>query len=191
MKAPKKIKLCLSTLLGVFLIGCMVKNVAKDYSLDDTKGKGVAVVSLTRSGVADITGMSVNLRGVDKFYRALVPVTAYGASSDYWECPWFAGIPEDEPCGHLAIIELPQGEYEFYSWQAGGCMGPTRSLAGFSARFKVIVGKSVYLGNIHFPFPSGFRYTMRITDMRERDLPLLYQKNPNITADKVVVNLLQ
>ena len=191
MKVSKKKKLCLSVLLSVFLSGCMVKNVAEDYSLDDTKGKGVAVVSLTRSGVADITAMSVNLRGVDNNHRAIVPVTAAGASSDYWKCPWFGGIPEDEPCGHLAILELPQGEYEFHSWQAGGLMGKTTPTREFSIRFKVIPGKAVYLGNIHFSFPFGFRCTRRITDMRGRDLHLLYLKNPNITADDVIVRICQ
>lgn len=104
----------LSILLSVFLVGCAVRNVPKDYSLGDKKAKGVVVVSLTRSG-ANGSAMYVDLRGVDNEYKDAVPINSLFVSSD-WRCPMCGEIPEDRPCGRLAIIELPEGSYEFYSW---------------------------------------------------------------------------
>ena len=104
-------------------------------------------------------------------------------------------------CGRLAIIELPQGEYGFYSWHGSISNLPVGS--GLSKRFKVIAGKAVYLGNLHIPFrhewttgktllpDRDLTCNVKIADMRERDLPLVYQKNPKITADKVIIKVLQ
>jgi hypothetical protein len=123
------------------------------------------------------------------------------ASAD-WRCPFLGTPTEDSPCGRLAVIELQQGEYEFYSWQGGTSGGPggftvtVRSTEPFSKRFRVVPGKAVYLGNIHFsvtrggPFQGGGTYRMRVSDLQKRDLPLLHQKNPRITSDSVVVSIL-
>lgn len=105
------------------------------------------------------------------------------------------GTPSDDaPCGRLAVIELQPGEYEFYSWRGGTSSGPggftvtVRSTEPFSKRFRVIPGKAVYLGNVHFsvsrsgPFQRA-PYQMRVSDLRQRDLALLHQKNPRITPD--------
>jgi hypothetical protein len=203
-------KLGLSILLSVFLVGCAARNVPKDYSLDDKKAKGVVVVSLTRSG-SNGSVMYVHLRSVDNEYKDEVPINDLFVSSD-WKCPMSGEIPEDRPCGRLAIIELPEGSYEFYSWHGyfrdyfwldsrTHTYTVVEDRRGFIERFEVIAGKAVYLGNLnlsihieraYFLGPViDAPYNLKITDMCDRDLPLLYQKNPNITADKVVVDLLQ
>jgi hypothetical protein len=188
-----------------FLFGCRAVNIVSDFSLDERKGTGVAVVSLTQSGLPSRFNMFVNLRGVDNNYQNPVPVFDFFASSD-WRCPLFGTASEDAPCGRLAIIELQQGEYEFYSWggQAGAGAGPVTHNVGstndFSKRFRVPAGKAVYLGNIYFAISFDaptfallsvrYPYRIKVSDMRHRDLPLLYQKYPNITSERVVVNIL-
>ncbi len=112
------------------------------------------------------------------------------AYSDFGNLPMFRKIPADKPYGRVVIIELPEGEYEFYSWWGSNGKGIMRPKEEFSLRFKVIAGKAVYLGNLHFWF-QGHQWKMKVTDMRERDLPLLYQKNPSITPDLVVHDILQ
>ena len=149
--------------------------------------------------------MFVNLRGVDNKYQNPVPVFDAFASMD-WRCPFLGTATEDAPCGRLAIIELQQGEYEFYSWggQAGAGAGPVTYNVGstndFSKRFRVLAGKAVYLGNVHFAISFDaptftilsvrYPYRIKVSDMRQRDLPLFYQKNPSITSESVVVNIL-
>jgi hypothetical protein len=187
----------LSLLLVSVLTGCGAANIERGYSLDGRKGTGVAVVSLAQSGIAGNYATSVSLRGVENSYDDSVPMSNRIVSMD-WSCPLFAAASEDAPCGRLAIIELPQGEYEFYSWIARGNLGPGvstefRPTKLFSKRFKVFAGKAVYLGNFHIMVPTGlFRgaYRIKTTDMQQRDLPLFYQKHPNITSESVFVSIL-
>jgi hypothetical protein len=231
MKASRKILLNLSILFTVVLVltYCAptpkiirLKNIGEDYTLDDTQGKGVLIVSLTRSGWKGCS-ILLDLRGVDNDYKAEVSIIEKKSLFERkkvetdWKCPMFGKIPEDKPCGRLAIIELPQGEYEFFSWHgfetrmvpnsAGGFTRMQSSVfvwppPEFSERFKVIAGKAAYLGNLHISLRKklkmgrihpyrDIRYKLKIADMSERDLPLFYQKNPMMTADKVVVNILQ
>lgn len=231
MKVSRKMWLSLSILFTVVLVLAYcaptpkitrLKNIGEDYSLDDTKGRGVLIVSLTHSGTR-VSSMFVDLRGVDNDFKgevsSIIEKRLFFERKKVmdWKCPMFGKTPEDKPCGRVAIIELPQGEYEFYSWHgyetkmvpsSGGGFTRMQSSVGvwpppeFSKRFKVIAGKVVYLGNLHistrekwrmgrFAPYKDFRYTVKVADMRERDLPLAYQKNPKITADKVVVSILQ
>lgn len=181
-------------LLAALLGGCRAVNVASGYTLDPGKDTGVAVVSLTRAGLPSRFNMLLKLRGVDGDYRNSVPVSDAFASAD-WRCPFFGTATEEEPCGRLAVIELRQGLYEFYSWEGDtGTGGSVRSIGEFSKRFRVEAGKAVYLGNVHFSVetPRWFQgtYRMRVIDMRERDLALLRQKVPTITPDRVVVSIL-
>ena len=187
----------LSLLVVSVLSGCGVANIGGDYSLDERKGSGVAIVSLVQSGLPGFYATAVELRGVDNIYDGSVPLSQGGFSKD-WSCPLFTLASEDAPCGRLAIIELPRGEYEFYSWRSSGYGGPGIKIEisptnRFSKRFKVLAGKAVYLGNIHIVVESGFLsapYRVKINDMRQRDLPLFYQKNPKIASESVVVNIL-
>jgi len=149
------------------LFGCSAVNIATDYSLDERKGSGVAVVSLTRSGLPSSFNMWVNIRGIDNNYKNSVPVADIFASSD-WRCPFLGTATEDTPCGRLAIIELQQGEYEFYSWEGATGGGPgaitfrVGSTTDFSKRFRVAAGKAVYLGNVNFSVGLGTELLGRV-----------------------------
>lgn len=177
-------------IIALLLGGCAsAPNIGKDYSLDEAKGKGILLVSMTRSGDRGFN-MFVDLRGVDNKYDQAVPVTDLFASLD-WSCP----ITEtSEPCGRLAVIELPQGEYEFYSWHGGSSNGKistsVKAMNEFSKRFKVTSGKVVYVGNVHLAIGGG-RFAMRISDKRDRDLPLFSSKYPKIATDKIQVDIIK
>lgn len=184
------------------LTGCRAINVSSDYSLDAGKTTGLAVVSLTMAGLPSSFNVFVDFRGLDVDHESSVPVTDLFASSD-WDCPLLRVATDEAPCGRLAVIELEQGEYEFYSWQGGTSSGPggftstVESVEDFSKRFKVLAGKAVYLGNIHFsieqpPFGIGMgRYRMTVADQQARDLPLLHSKYPLLTPAQVVVDILE
>jgi len=187
----------------LLMVGCRAINLDADYVPDSSKATGVVVASLTRSGTPGFN-MFVALRGVDNDYKNSVPVSDAFAPSD-WECPFtltFLGrfhtgtIPEDPPCGRLAVLELPRGEYEFYSWHGASGNRTVRASTGFSKRFKIISGKAVYLGNIHITIvqgewgSGGGTFEMKVRDKRERDLPLLATKNPGITSERIVISIL-
>jgi hypothetical protein len=185
--------------LAAFGSGCRSVNVSSDYRLDPSKNLGLVVVSLTMAGLPSGFNVFINYRGVDVSHKSSIPVSDMFASAD-WRCPFLGTPTEENPCGRLAVVELTPGEYEFYSWEGGTGGGPgsitftVRSVADFSKRFKVVSGKAVYLGNIHFSIQHRVvgrgAYQMRITDLRDRDLTLLHSKHPSITPDGVVISLL-
>jgi hypothetical protein len=194
---------CILPLLLQF--GCGVTKSSSGYPPGEGKGLGFAVVSLSRTGLPSRFNMLVNLRGLDNDYKQSFPVTDLFAPAE-WGCSLLRTALDHSPCGLVAVIELQQGEYEFYSWEGkiGGGAGEItlhlRSTAEFSKRFRITAGQTVYLGNIHFAvsrpgietlaFGGNEPYRMTVTDLRQRDLPVLYQKNPKLTSDSVLVNIL-
>jgi hypothetical protein len=189
----------IAALVIVLLNGCRAINVGEGYVLDSSKATGVMVVSLTQAGLPSSFNMFMEIRGVGNEYKSQVPVTDAFASSD-WKCPFLGTPSEAEPCGRLAIVELAEGVYEFYSWNGSSRVGALtqtmRAQSDFSKQFKITSGKAVYLGNVHFSVETGRafmgqgRFAMKVRDMRERDLPLLASKNPGMTAEKIVINIL-
>jgi hypothetical protein len=187
------------SMLLVSILSACATNVGGGYSLDPGRSTGLAVVSLTASGLPTRFNLFVNLRGMDTAYKRSIPVTDFFTTVD-WRCPRVGTATEAEPCGRLAVIELRQGEYEFYAWEGGtgapGVRGTVRSKEEFSKRFRVLAGQAVYIGNIHFAItPPQFLTdqgtgTMKISDLRVRDLPLLHEKHPRVTPDRVVVSIL-
>jgi len=173
---------------SVLLSGC-AKEVGGDYALDEGKNTGVMVASLTRSGLGAGFNLFVRLRGVGHRYDSRVAVTDAFVSSD-WGCPFALRIAEHEACGRLAVVELQAGEYEFYAWE--GSSGNTRikSQQPFSKRFRITAGKAVYIGNMHLAVES-YSYGVRVSDMRDRDLPLFHSKNPKVAQGTVLVELVQ
>lgn len=187
----------LFVLFTLLLNGCAARNIAREYSLDEAKGTGIMLVSVTQAGLPSSFNMFADLRGVDNDYKSAVAITdIFFVLSADWRCPPFGTSTEDKPCGRLAVVELPQGEYEFYSWHGGSGGAPgtvrksVRARQEFSKRFKVTAGKVVYIGNIHFSV-SGGSYAIKIIDKRERDLPLFYSKYPKIPSDKIQIDILQ
>jgi hypothetical protein len=191
MRATKNMLISFFVLLSIFISGCAgvlsLSNVPKDYGLDVDKGKGVVVTSFRVSCKYCINMISY-LRGVDNDYSGGVVAYHVNEEGDWAE-------------SRLAIMEMPQGEYEFYSHSEYVVDGHIlRPVNEYSLRFKVIPGKAVYIGNIHFSLKSksksglafrGYSRKTEINDMQERDLTLLYQKNPKIKPDNVVVNIIK
>jgi len=203
MKTLNRIKLSMAILLSVLVLQCGAKNVGKDYSLDDSQAKGLLVVSLTRSGAL---GPKVNayFRDVNNqrgFHLDVAP--SFGLD---WKGPpidevrKYREIPKDNPRGRLAVLELPEGEYEFYQWMGHFSNRRFWTTKNFDKRFKVIAGKAVYIGNInaHFeqtgsvlvPFRFPFELLTEITDECDRDLKLFHQRCPKITPDQVMVEVI-
>src|SRR5262245_24195956 len=103
---------CASALL---LCGCASREAICDLP-KDAKGSGSAIVSLTRSGLSAGYAIELRLRGRDNAHKSTVRVTGSVVSNLFlsldWDCPRIA-VPITEPCGRLAVLDLPEGEYEF------------------------------------------------------------------------------
>ena len=196
----------LSTLILLFVIlltGCAASNIKKDYLLDEKKGMGLLVVSLVRSGEGNF-GMFADIQGVNNKYKNSVPVTDLFASSD-WDCPMFGEIPKKKPCGRLAVVEMPKGEYEFYAWHGRqGTNFTIESVKKFSKKFNINAGKATYIGSIHFIISrketgesilgipvSKPTFDIEIRNMQDRDLSIFYKKHPNIANEKVQIKIIQ
>ena len=200
---PRNATVAVVSALAISLLtGCRTINVSSDYSLEADKTTGLVVVSLTMAGLPRGFNVFVDFRGLNVEHKSSVPISDLFASAD-WRCPFLSMATDEEPCGRLAVIELQQGEYEFYSWQGGTSGGPgsltfsVESVEEFSKRFEVQAGKAVYLGNIHFSieqprFLVGTgSYRMTVADQRARDLALLHSKHPRVTPDQVVIDILE
>lgn len=187
----------------VLLTACSSANIKSNYSLNKNNEIGLLVVSLVRSGAVGFN-MFADIKGVNSKYNNSITVTNLLASKD-WDCPMFGEIPKAKPCGRLAVIEMPKGEYEFYAWH--GRLGGNytiRSIKKFSKKFKIYSGKATYIGNIHFIMSrketgkyllgmpvKKLRFDIEISNIQDRDLSLFYKKYPKIAAEKVQVKIIQ
>lgn len=109
--------------------------------------------------------------------------------------------PFKDYCGRLVALKLPAGDYQifwFKSDMGSVIMGP-REFKPVS--FTVKAGRATYIGNIHMTLdttdetffgkpivPGGWP---EVKDARERDIPLLQQAVPAITADLIDYQILQ
>ena len=106
-----------------------------------------------------------------------------------------------KPCGKLFAVALPAGDYTLQKWYTVASIG-TKTVypqRWDGASVTVQAGKITYVGDIHMVFddaipggaPAGSRSWPRATDMHERDLPLLFQKYPNLKPEDVVMQVLE
>jgi hypothetical protein len=183
----------------IMLDGCATtnttKNIPGNYMLDEEKGTGVVIVSLTHSGFQPSLSVAFRLRDANDKNRFDEEVLVNDHSSSELGCSYFETSAGRNTCGRrLAIIELPQGEYEFYSWHAASSsIFSKRSIlpeTQFSKRFRITPGKAVYIGNLWLFYDQG-QYRIEVIDMRQRDLQLLYRRHENIYPDNIIINIPQ
>jgi len=95
------------------------------------------------------------------------------------------------PTGRLVYLDLPEGRYEIYGWQYTAhhdcCLALARPLP-----FLVEEGKGIYIGNIHVRvLPRSAAYKIEVSDMSERDIPLVLNRLPNLDPNDVITNILE
>lgn len=197
---------CCLGLSPLLMGGYAGRSVAGD-SPEEAKGKGYVIVSLTRSGLRGPYVIEIELRGRGSSYMSTQRVAGGLLASSDWPCPMFAPVPENQPCGRLAVLELPEGEYELHSWHGTLTRAPplqpihVQAREKFSKRFKVAAGQAVYIGNVHIRVieecadgtlniaGSRVSYSVDVNDMQDRDLALLYRKDAKFAPGKVETRL--
>jgi len=160
-----------AALLLMSTAACVAANIPAGYGLSPASGRGLAVFSLTAN---DRPGnFTVSYRGVGGEPKGMVNLQTLRDPLD-WR----------DPRGRLVVVELAAGSYEFYDW--AGIL--TTSTEKFSIPFRVEPGKATYLGNVHFEVLDQ-TYGIRVSDRASRDLPLLFERYPNLQRDAVLTEI--
>lgn len=174
---------------ALWVLGCSgyEKTITNGQIPDKSSGKGVVVFSLTRTGQIDYN-LFLNLRGMENGYDQPLPLYH---DPDSIEGPVISFTKLN---GRLAVMELPQGIYEFYNWEGHSSFGRGKSRirpkTEFSKKFLVKAGEVKYLGNLHLAL-SRSAFKLLVLDMEDRDLSILHKDNPLITPNSVQVSLIR
>lgn len=182
-----------SLILSISLLaGCATPNIDKTYSLDANRGAGVAVGTLTYTG--DYASYRLHIVGVEsgQTYRI-----QHGDSQTLNIVLAFKGEainPALGAKGSAFAIELPAGNYSVKQWQVSQGAANVWSTDPPGITFHIEPGKSIYLGNFHFTetgksLRSITRATVALTEMSDRDLPVLQNIYPSLKSNPIVQSL--
>jgi hypothetical protein len=125
---------------------------------------------------------------------ATAPAASIPVNDAAYGIDWPAGDSEipHGGLGRLAVVELPPGAYELRRWVINVSNAAAyTSNRPFGLRFTIAPGKATYLGSVHVDIQRGastqrLPFAVRHDERRDRDLPLLYRKNPGINAAMVI-----
>lgn len=174
--------------LVVVAAGCVTSqsNVSPDFKLNASGTTGILAGSITYLG--PYAGYRVSYRSIGNQSAlgaiqtgeavTLLPRFSRGDTS-------LLGNP-----GDLFAIELPVGDYEFFTWHVGSGYAHVRASTPFNIRFTVSAGKITYVGNFHFQITS--RLGLMVTgaelnhyDFAERDVPLIKRQYPGLDSNEI------
>ena len=101
---------------------------------------------------------------------------------------------EGDPVGTVYAIRLKPGTYAFSCVQISGTSrGRGSALTNPQFLFTILPGTISYIGNIHYvPLETDwFKCRIETMDKRDRDLPVFFQKYPNVKAEEIIFNLMK
>ncbi|WP_293388481.1 hypothetical protein [Nevskia sp.] len=157
-------------LLFACLTGCAELNVKSGYQLSEGSGKGILAVGIT----AD--------ESMPNFYWHLRKV----GSKDSKEITFhtvYDPLVWTNPKGRLVVIELDEGEYEFYDWEILLGFQPT---AFFKIPFSIIKGRISYKGRIDLKLNRASQnYSVDVSDHLLEDYEMLKRNIENIN-DRII-----
>lgn len=119
--------------LVVFLSGCAQLNIKPGKVLSESTNKGVLAVGLTAEN------------DIPNFYWKLRKIGT-NQSKDLTFYTLYDPLIWSDPRGRLVVIELDEGNYEFYDWTIALGLTPT---SYFSIPFTIEKGKVTYQGRLH------------------------------------------
>lgn len=181
----------LLALTCILITGCASNNVGKNYLLDSASGKGLLIGSLVQEG--NLTSNSLFFReiGVNKkgsnisMNGMFLPKGIYG--SDF----------EDSE-GKLFVVELDEGQYEFYSWMMHSGSWSIKPDSDFSRKFEIKSGKASYVGEYRLKNIMGKNLfginivsgaSLIVDDKYSRDFPLLSSKINTAGLDEINMSI--
>ena len=181
----------LITLTCILIAGCASNNVGKNYLLDSGSGKGLLIGSLVQEGHLTSNSLFFREIGINKnksrisMNRMFLPKGIYG--SDF----------EDSE-GKLFVVELDEGQYEFYSWMMHSGSWSIEPDSDFSRKFEIKSGEATYVGEYRLKNIMGKNLfgvsivsgaSLIVDDKYSRDFPLLSSKINTARLDKINMSI--
>jgi hypothetical protein len=204
-RAPRALKPLALLALAALLGACSANEATVGEALRPAPGKGIVVLSVTRTGWRDFDLM-LDLKGPGNTLARPILVYARSRSRD-----WTGGADEsvtapDAPEGRLVALELAPGTYRIDGWSgrsfSGGAWDEGYEVAGqgLGIQFTVRPGAVDYAGNVNLALPARLNYNANLMPSTyrleagpkpERDLAVLRSKYPGTPADAVRSDPLQ
>jgi len=183
-------KLLISLILMSMLAGCATQpsQATKEELSKLPSSHGVMVASYARSSPSErFSNEAVYFRKVGSRKRKEIGIhTMFMAPLNF-------DFKNNESCGSLVVMSLPEGDYEMYDYAViqdvfGGTITHTPR-SPFSIPFKVLAGKISYFGELKINRIHGTKFLgisgndsvqFEISDQSKRDLAILRQKYPDL-----------
>jgi hypothetical protein len=186
------------------LAGCsQMGTIDPTYRLGDHPDEGVAIVSVSATGLEDMASATWNYRPLPTGGTAKAPdlfnTHSLGAVRIFGGIVPSKAVELDfqQPVGRVVAFRAPPGLYEFYQWGASLNNFHLTPQTQVSLKFEILPGQAVYLGSLNIlVLPTGTdlerprRAQVFVTDKRTRDLPIARTKWPNIPEERVTVHIM-
>jgi hypothetical protein len=168
-----------------------INQVGPSAGLEPGGSNGLVIVSATYSGRVQMVEMSywyapkgAALKGIALDKRIWFTVGRLKADPDR------IAIDADNTFGEVAVLSLPEGEYEFFSF-AGATLGVVhRPKQPFSMPFTVTRGRVTYIGNLNVAFSQVGTFRVEIRDTRDRDVPPVLAKYRRLKQEQLDYRLM-
>jgi hypothetical protein len=210
------IRRLIGSMLLAGLAGCgTVRYLPSGYAHDTQDNQGLAIVSLTLSGrpLGEVSSFEYRVRSApagvggevrtkprftsarqharsvaENARRAAPRMTVVVKGTTLAEAPDV--IESGEAVGRAAVLRLPAGSYEFYTWKivrpgAYGAeeLSPQHAMA---YRFEVTAGRASYVGRLNLHITDRGSYQLTADDQADRDVALVAQKLPFLSTANIV-----
>lgn len=183
----KILKRSVFVLLAAYLFtACSSLQTSSNYFLN--KNEGLVVFSMTESGVLSSQYQVVLFNEKTKTDYAITLRKGDQYDIGFKESDSASHRSFDNPVGKLVVLRLPEGIYSLKHWpvKAKKKLGSNSLKRYPNKKFRVMSGHSLYLGNFHL-LSSETKNSFFIADNRIRDLPLFYQRYPQVDKSKLLV----
>jgi hypothetical protein len=207
--------LLISVLIALGVAGCAsAPDLPAKYALNADRPEGLAIASLTLAGkpMENISAFEYRLREVSpRGSTFAITKNHYGSplqharslqaideSRPFSRTIVVKGINTPEPLdikdggqvqGRLAVVRLPPGEYELYSWRV---REPNRygeseyaPPNNFSYRFRIRAGEATYIGRLNLYVGERNAVRIAVEDRHQEDLKVLELKHPTLVTGQI------
>lgn len=208
-------RLMLAVSLPLVLAGCATApDLPQNYALDGMRAEGVAIVSLTLTGMPleKTSGVEYRIRELAPRPEGAVATKLHPASPQQharslWDNEGYRPmtrqiavkglgtaepldiLSDGKPVGRLAVLRLPPGNYEFHGWKVKvPDTHGEREYApaqAYSYRFSIKPGVATYIGRLHLDLDDQRSQRLTLEDQRREDLATLGNKHPGLSVAPV------